>query len=51
MKCISNHFTFDKDESNHEVFLYLKTMERVFLVPYIMEAGVSYSNVYQIVEP
>lgn len=38
-----NHFTFDKGKSDCEVFLYLVIMEKIFLFPYIMEAGVSYS--------
>lgn len=38
-----NHFTFDKGKSDCEVFLYMMTMEKIFLFPYIMEAGVSYS--------
>lgn len=50
MKCIRNHFTFDKGESDCEVFLYLMTVERLFLFPYIMEAGVSSSEVSQIVD-
>lgn len=52
MECINNHFTFDKGESDCEGFLqYLMTVERVFLFPYITEAGVSYSEVSQVVEP
>lgn len=47
-----NHFTFDKGKSDYKVFFKYRmmTMERVFLFPYIMEAGVSFSKLLQIVE-
>lgn len=48
MKCSSHHFTFDKGKWDCRVFLYLMTMERGFLLPYITEAGFAHSKVSQI---
>lgn len=45
MECSVKHFTFDKGKQNCELFFILDKYGKIFLFPYIMETGVSYSDV------
>lgn len=45
MKCISDHFTFDKGESDCEVFLYLMTGKSILVSLYYGGRGFVFKSV------